>query len=79
MTVVTAGMLPVLFLPLLLSLAGQGGTPKMLCLTASVLALLVSVQPYAAVLPWTLGMAIAVIAVRERIHQLRAAGVRRLK
>jgi hypothetical protein len=71
MTAVTAGMLLVLLLPFLLALAGQGGMPKMLCLVASVLALLLSVEPYAAVLPWTIGMAIAVISVRERMCQRR--------
>ena len=79
MTVVTIATLLVLMLPFLLSLAGQAGTPKVLCLVTSVLALLLSVEPYRALLPWTVGMAIAVISVRERIHQLRAAGVRQLK
>jgi hypothetical protein len=32
------------------------------------MALLLSVEPYRAVLPWALGMAIAVIAVRERFR-----------
>ena len=78
MTAVAAGMhLLVLLLPFLLSLAGQGGMPKMLCLVASLLALLLSVKPYGAVLPWGIGMAIAVISVRERIRKLRAAGLLR--
>lgn len=41
------------------------------------MALLLSVKPYGAVLPWGIGMAIAVISVRERIRKLRAAGVLR--
>lgn len=73
------GKLLILCLPSLLSLAGPGVNPKVLCLVTSILALLLSVEPYRAVLPWALGMAIAVIAVRERIYQLRAAGVRQLK
>ena len=48
----------------------------MLCLVASLLALMLSVKPYGAVLPWGIGMAIAVISVRER-RKLRAAGVLR--
>ena len=79
MATLTAGKLLVLLLPALLSLAGQAGMPKLLCLVTSILALLLSVEPYGAVLPWAVGMAIAVISVRERIHQLRAAGVRHLK
>jgi len=39
-----------------------------LCFVMSGMALLLSVQPYSSVLPWTLGMAIAVISVRERIR-----------
>ena len=66
MAALTAGMLLLLFLPFLLSLAGQAGMPKMLCLVTSVLAMLLSVEPYGAVLPWCLGMAIAAISVRER-------------
>jgi hypothetical protein len=37
-----------------------------------VLALLLSVEHYAAALPWAIGMAIAVISVRERIDRRRA-------
>jgi hypothetical protein len=54
MTAATAGTLLVLFLPFLLSLAGQGGMAKMLCLMTSVLALLLSVKEYAAVPPWSI-------------------------
>jgi hypothetical protein len=73
MTAATAGTLLVLFLPFLLSLAGQGGMAKMLCLVTSVLTLLLSVQEYAAVLPWVLGMIIAGGSVWERIRQWRMA------
>jgi hypothetical protein len=76
MTSVTAGTLLILFLPFLLSLAGKAGTPKVLCLVTSILALLLSVEPYRAVLPWIAGMAIAVVSVRERIRQRRATSFR---
>ena len=69
MTPMTLATLLLLLLPFLLSLAAQGAMPKVLCLVSSVLALLLSVQPYQAILPWTLGMAIAVIAVWERFRQ----------
>jgi hypothetical protein len=69
MSAIGTGTLLILFVPFLLSLAGRAGMPKMLCLVASVLALLLSVKPYGAVLPWTVGMAIAVISVRERFCQ----------
>ena len=71
MTAAAAGTLLVLFLPFILSLAGQSGMAKMLCLITSVLALLVSVREYAAVLPWAIGMLIAGVSVWERIRQRR--------
>ncbi|QWG16665.1 hypothetical protein KMZ68_16865 [Bradyrhizobium sediminis] len=79
MAALTTAKLLVLLLPSLLSLAGQGGMPKLLCLVTSILALLLSVEPFGALLPWVVGMAIAVLSVRERIHRLRAAGVLHLK
>ncbi len=69
MTVMTAGTLLVLLLPFLLSLAGQAGQPKVLCLVTNLLALLLSFDPYRAALPWALGMAISVISVRERLRR----------
>jgi hypothetical protein len=69
MTAAPAAMLLIMFLPFLVSLAGQPGTPKMLCLLLSTMALLLSVEPYRAQLPWCLGMAIAVISVREKFRQ----------
>jgi hypothetical protein len=71
MTVTTAGTLLLVLLPFLLSLAGQAGQPKMLCLVTSLLALLLSFDPYRAALPWAIGMAISVISVRERLRQPR--------
>jgi hypothetical protein len=65
----TAGSLLILLLPFMLSLGGQSGMAKMLCLVTSVLALLLSVKDYAAVLPWTIGMIIALVAVWERIRR----------
>jgi hypothetical protein len=68
MTTETAGWVLVLFLPFLLSLAARVSTPKVLCFVISAMALLLSVHPYSSVLPWGLGMAIAVVSVRERIR-----------
>ena len=64
----------ILFLPFLISLAGQGGgMAKMITLITSILALLLSVQEYGAVLPWVIGMIIASVSVWERIQQRRMA------
>ena len=73
MTLVTVGTLVVPFLPFLLSLAGRGAMAKMLCLVAGILALLLSVREYAAVLPWIVGMLISGVSVWERIRQRRMA------
>ena len=64
----TAGWLLLFFLPFLLSLVGKAPMPRVLCFVSSAMAMLLSVQPGGAVLPWGLGMVIAVISVRERIH-----------
>ena len=71
MSVTAAATLLVLFLPFLLSLAGNATMPKMLCLVTSLLALLLSVEPYGAVMPWLIGMIIAVVAVLERVRRCR--------
>jgi hypothetical protein len=68
MTVVA---LLILFAPWLLSLFGQSSQAKLLCLVTSILALLLSVEPYGAVLPWLLGALIAGVSVWERIRQRR--------
>jgi hypothetical protein len=68
MTGVVAGKLLILFLPFLLSLFGRGAMAKMLCLVTSILALLLSVRDYGAVLPWVIGMLIAGVSVWERIR-----------
>jgi hypothetical protein len=64
-----AAILLVLFLPFLLSLAGRATMPRMLCLVASLLALLLSVTAYGAIIPWLVGMIIAAIAVHERLRR----------
>ena len=71
MTAIAAGTLLILFLPFLLSLAGQGGMAKMLTLVTSILGLLLSVREYGAVLPWITGMIIASASVWERVRQRR--------
>jgi hypothetical protein len=45
----------------------------MLCLVTSILAMLLSVEPYGAVLPWFFGALIAGVSVWERIRQRRTA------
>ena len=69
MTAMVTGMLLIAFLPFLVSLAAQPSIPKMLCLVASVLALLLSAETIAAVLPWAVGMAMAAISVRASTAQ----------
>jgi hypothetical protein len=73
MSAVTIGTLLIIFLPFLLSLAGQSSMAKMLCLQSGILGLLLSVREYGAVMPWLLGMIIAVASVWERIRQRRMA------
>jgi hypothetical protein len=68
MTAATAGLLLLTFMPFLVSLAGKVTQPKVLCFVCSLMALLSSVEPHRAVLPWMLGMVIAIIAVRERFR-----------
>jgi len=73
MTATDAGSILILLLPFLLSLAGQGSMAKMLCLLSSVIALLLSVREYGAVLPWLMGMIVSGVAVWERIRLRRMA------
>ena len=75
MAEVTIGMLLVLFLPFVLSLAGKAATPKVICLVTSILSLLLSVEPQGAVLPWLIGMLISVMSVWETILQRRTASL----
>ena len=70
---VSLATLFILFLPFLLSLAGQGAMAKMLTLVTSILGLLLSVKEYGAVLPWITGMIIALASLWERIRQRRMA------
>ena len=53
-------------MPFLLSLFGQGATTKVLCLLASLMTMLLSVEPGGAYLPWFVGTLIAAVSVRER-------------
>ena len=62
-----AGLLLFLFLPFLLSLFGRGrGHPPVLCFFSGVMAVLLTAEPHRAALAWTLGLAIAVVSLRER-------------
>lgn len=70
---ISLAALLLIFLPFLMSLAGQGGMAKMLTLVTSILGLLLSVRAYGAVLPWIAGMAIALTSVRERFRRRRTA------
>ena len=65
MSTITAGWILLLSLPFLLSLFGRAAMPKMLCLVASLVAALLAVQFYVAVVPWIVGMAIALMSIRE--------------
>lgn len=58
-----------LCLPLMLSLAARGALPKLLCLLTSLFAILFSVAPGGAVLPWAIGMTIAGVALHERFRR----------
>ena len=68
MTAATLGLLLLAFTPFLVSLAGKVNQPKALCFVCSLMALLLSVEPHRALVPWTMGMLIAVVAVRERFR-----------
>ncbi len=70
MTPAMVGTLLFAFWPFLLSLAGKAGEPKILCLFFSLFALLSSADPYRAALPWAIGMAIAVLTLRERFREI---------
>ncbi len=70
MTSVAVGTLVISFWPFLLSLFGKAGEPKILCLFLSLLALLFSADPYRAALAWAIGMAIAVLTLRERFREI---------
>jgi hypothetical protein len=69
-----------MIVPFLLLLAGKAPMPKMLCFVSSLLALLLSVEPYGAVMPWAMGMIVAVVSILERfrssygIYKVNAAG-----
>jgi len=73
MAEITLTTLFILFLPFLLSLAGQGGMAKLLTLVTGILALLLSVEDGGAVLPWVIGMIVALVSLWERIRPHRMA------
>ena len=56
-------------LPVLLSLGVRGAQPKVLCTVTSGFAILLSVDPGGAVLPWALGMTIATVGLYERFRR----------
>jgi len=66
--IVSAGWLLFHFTPFLISLFGKAQMPRLLCFVCSVMAILLGIFPSEAMLPWTLGMGIAVMSVRERIR-----------
>jgi hypothetical protein len=68
LTAATAAVVLFTFMPFLVSLAARVTQPKVLCFVCSLMALLLSIEPHRAMLPWGLGMAIAAIAVRERFR-----------
>jgi hypothetical protein len=65
----TAAIYLFLSLPLLLSLAARGALPKVLGLVTSMFAILLSVEPGGAVLPWATGMTIATVALYKRFRR----------
>lgn len=71
MTTVLTGKLLILFLPFALSLLGQSAQARVLCLVTGTLGLLLSVEPYGAVMPWVLGMLISGVSLWERLRQWR--------
>ena len=60
----------VLAAPFLLSLLSKNGKAIMLALICSVIAILLSVEDYWAVVPWTIGMMVAVVAIYIRFAEL---------
>jgi hypothetical protein len=71
MSAVIMRTLLVIFLPFLLSLFGKSAQAKILCLLSSILGLLLSASEYGAVMPFVLGMVMAVVSVWERFrHRL---------
>jgi hypothetical protein len=69
MSTMTAGLTLLLFLPFLLSLFGRAAMPKLLCLVASLIAALLALKFYFAIVPWVVGMVIAVVSVGAACRQ----------
>ncbi|MBR0715548.1 hypothetical protein [Bradyrhizobium liaoningense] len=55
-------------LPFVLSLASRTNHAIAPCAVASVLTLFLSAEPYRGMLAWSIGMLIAIIALRERLR-----------
>jgi hypothetical protein len=68
----TAAFYLLLCLPLFLSLAAHGVLPKVLGFVSSLFAILLSVEPGGAVLPWATGMTIVSVALYERFRHFPA-------
>jgi hypothetical protein len=68
----TAAFYLLLCLPLLLSLAARGALPKVLGFVSSLFAILLSVEPGGAALPWATGMTIVSVALYERFRPFAA-------
>jgi len=65
----TAAFYLLLCLPLLLSIGARGLLPKALCFVTCAMAILLSIKPHEALLPWATGMAIAIVALYERFRR----------
>jgi hypothetical protein len=68
----TAAFYLLLCLPLFLSFAARGAVPKVLGFVSSLFAILLSVEPGGAVLPWATGMTIVSVALYERFRRCPA-------
>ncbi len=68
----TAAFYVLLCLPLFLSLAARGAMPKVFGFVSSLFAILLSVEPGGAVLPWATGMTIVSVALYERFRRFAA-------
>lgn len=64
----TAATCLFLSLPFLFSLAARGGNVKVLGFVTSGFAILLSVEPGGAVLPWATGMMVVSVALYERFR-----------
>jgi hypothetical protein len=68
----TAATYLFLSLPFLLSLAARGANPKVLGFVSSGFAILLSVEPVGAILPWATGMTVVSVTLYERFGRYPA-------